>query len=178
MKKRICVAAMIMVLLVIYVVRVVYVNENAYHVETERYAKGENCTYEDFTYRIVSCEVMDKSEIESKFNITYVEKMPVTVDYIVAELEVTYIGQLDEQMSLKGLFHFESNGWSNGCSRDLDYIVNAEDTVFKKGETKSIWKFGTLAKPQLTKREWKNRHSMKFDLYLANLPKEVIMECY
>lgn len=176
MKRRIIILATITGIIVLYIIRVVIVNQNTFHVAKEKYAKGEVCTYEEFQYRVLSSVVMDKNAIEEKFGNTYEEYMPVTTDYIVTEMEVTYIGS-EQEAKCKGLFEFTSGGWSNGNAMYLMNQLNKDDMVVRNGETRTMWIFGSMSEPQFTAKEWKNRHDMKFQLVLSILPKEVIMEC-
>ena len=177
MKKKITIVIIVCFFIIIYIIRVLNLNNNAFHVKKEMYEMGEICSFNDFQYKILDCEVMDEVTLKNRYDVEYKEEIPVAVDYIVTTMEITYIGE-KETADANRVFYQVSGAWTNGGNTKLKELINKDGFEVKRGQTKVIRTVTNIVEPQLSKKEWKDRYNRKYEIYLSTLPKEVVLKCY
>lgn len=174
--KKISIALIAVILLAAYICRVWYLNADAYTVNKRIYEVGEECSFNNYKYKVVSCDIMTHDEVVEQFQVEPMNQFNFDMEYIVTKLEVEYIGE-EESAFFNFMGYYSSGAWFNGPDYKLEYAVNSGNNTFTKGERKEIWSFGVLPQGQFASWEWEKRRDMKLEIIFQTLPEEVRMKC-
>ena len=178
MKKKVLIITSSLLLLSLYVWRVVYLNINSqgFRVETEVHEMNEVFIYNDFQYNMLSFEILNKSELEEKFDIdTDAEE---DTKYLLAKFNVKYLGGENDKLTPLFYANFESGSWSNGFKSILLNAVNKEGMRFDNNQEKTLYVVSAMVSVQFSESEWKKADKRKFNLVLGTYPKKVEIKCY
>lgn len=162
----------------IYVGRVVYLNINSkgFRVETEVHERNESFISNNFQYNMQDFKILNKQELKEEFNIDTDDSEDTM--YLLAKVDVKYLGEETNKISPIYNAKFESGSWKNGIDNKLIGEINTEDMHFNHDEEKTLYIIVAARSVQFSKSEWNNRNTRKFNLVLQTYPKKVEIICY
>lgn len=175
-KKKVLVITISLLLLGVYIGRVVYVNINSegFRVETEIHGMNESFVCDDFQYNMLSFEILNESELQEKFDL----EVDSSEKYLLALVNVKYLGEETDKLSPLLFADFESGSWSNGIRSILVNAINKESMRFHPNQEKTLYVIAVMSSVQFSQSEWNQAEKRKFNLVLKTYPKRVEIKCY
>lgn len=176
MRKRLIISLVIVGIFITYFSRVFYVNFTSNKIDKISYEKGKTVQNKDYLYTLKSTKILNVDQLNSEYKLNIANSL-YDIDYVVAEIEVEYIGDKESAPCLLANTSFQSGAWHNGQAMDAFYQINGNSIKLEKGKKYTLYTTGMLSKIMFLDKDWKKLNDMKFELVLSTYPQEIVLEC-
>lgn len=167
----------IVALCVVYIGAVIHVNRLYPKAAGQTHGLNETFNWSDFNITATKYDVLTQEELKQRWDkaVFAPNSMAENDKILVAEVQVTYIGN-----DASATFPFfkvsgQSGAWSNASDYSLITSINANFTC-KKGETATFYTTIPVKEIMFSKFDWKRIQDRKYELVFSTYPVIVSIE--
>lgn len=176
-KKVFIFTTIIIILLVIFGVRVTYVNGQYPSIENESYSLGESFEWDDFTITVTGYEVLNAEQIKEKWPDINTNSI-ADYDIIIADIAATYHGEKDSARFPITSIRGQSGAWYNSSELEAVTTFNQGSATCKNGEMRTLYTAIGISYLQFSGMDTKNYLDRNIDLVFQTYPEIIKVKLY